>query len=134
MGACGTGSFDNDDALDWVSELERAGLDAVASALAGVAATDAAEVDASAGARAVAAAEVVAALRGAPASDLPEGVRAWVDGQDREQPDELIASARAAADRVVTGPSELLERWADAGAAEATAWKAAVASVRDRLA
>ena len=38
MGAWGAGSFENDDAMDWVYELEEEGLEAVTAALKAVAA------------------------------------------------------------------------------------------------
>ena len=37
MGAWDVGAFDNDDAMDWVADLERRGEDAVRAALAAVA-------------------------------------------------------------------------------------------------
>ena len=80
MGAWGTGSFENDAALDWLPELEEAdGPDVLDRTLRRVteAGDDYLEVDE--GAAAIAAAEVVAALLGAPAPDLPDEVRAWVE-------------------------------------------------------
>ena len=79
MGAWGFGSFENDDALDWVGDVvEGRGLKPVEAAL-----------DAVLGPRAdfgisgeaecgMAAAEVVAALAGAPVEDLPEEITAWM--------------------------------------------------------
>ena len=133
MGAWGTGSFENDDALEWISSARDGDLEQIRSALAPVAEPDGAYLDAPEGAHALAAAEAVASLRGAPPVDLPERVGAWIDTLSREFDDALLVQARAATDRVVTAPSELLDHWEDMGDDDATAWRAQVADLRDRL-
>jgi hypothetical protein len=78
MGAWGFRSFENDEALDWVAELEESpSLTPVRRALrrarwnfTGFGISGTAECG-------IAAAEVVAAMRGRPAADLPEGLREW---------------------------------------------------------
>ena len=132
MRAWGTGSFENDEAMAWVSGRSDTDLEPVRAVLAPVAEPDGGDVDASAGARALVAAEVVATLRGAPSSDLPAPVGAWIDTLPRDLPDDLIAMARAATDRVVTVPSALLERW-DAASDDGITWRAGVADLRGRL-
>ena len=86
MGAWGIGHFDNDEAGDWVWELEEAkSLAPVASAFDEVdASLD--YLDAGIGCIALAAAETVAAVIGKPAEDLPESVA------------EIAASLKGAAD------------------------------------
>ncbi len=133
MGAWGTGSFDNDHALSWVADAPDGDLEYVRSALAPVEAPDGSPIEAPDAARALAAAEVVATLRGAPPDELPGTVTTWIDTLPHEFDETLLAQARAATDRVVTKPSELLARWGDAGSDEATTWQAGVADLRQRL-
>lgn len=66
MGAWGIHAFDNDDACDWASELTGEGMAAVQDALEVVAGMDGEEyLEADLGARALAACEALARLRGA---------------------------------------------------------------------
>lgn len=134
MGAWGTGPFENDDALDWAGDAPAGDLEYVQSVLASAAEPDGSYLEAPDASRALAAAEAVAALNGAPAEGLPDTVTTWLDTLPREFDDTLLAQARAATDRVVTEPSELLELWDDADDADAMAWKASVADLRQRLA
>lgn len=129
MGAWGAGSFDNDDALDWCAELEAEGLPAAGGALR--AAKELADdyLEAPESSMALAAAEVVAALRGRPAADLPEHVAAWVAAHPDDPGDDLVRLAREAVDAVAAG-SELAELWGEVDDAE---WRAAVADLRSRL-
>lgn len=111
MGAWGHGNFDNDDAMDWISELEGARdfrpitrvLDTVLRVKGYLESPDA-----SVG---LAAAEVVAALLGQPSATLPPEVTAWVRGKPRPQP-ALIEKAQRVARRV-RDDSELRELWAE---------------------
>ena len=75
MGAWGYLPFENDDALDWLEDLEAGGADVVRKALAKAADR---YVQAPEGAIALAAAEVAAASQGNPLGDLPENVTDWV--------------------------------------------------------
>lgn len=128
MGAWGARSFENDDALDWVWELEDSSDDSVVrAALAAVHAHG--EVEAPEAACACAAAEVVAASAGAPATWLPNEVRAWVAAHGSAVAC-LQGEARAAVQRVAER-SELQQLWAGAGAAE---WDAGIADLLGRLA
>jgi len=79
VGAWGTGAFENDTALDWLFEL-RHSIDLVLlkASLDTVVGGDQAYIDADLGSTGLAAAEVVAALGGQPATDLPQEVRDWV--------------------------------------------------------
>lgn len=130
MGAWGTGSFENDDALDWVAGIEgfdglstvRAKLKQVAGATGDLESPDACQ--------AIAAAEVVAAVSGQPGASPPEPVQKLMDVQvtilqaDRDL-------AREALDRILAAPSELAELWAESD--ENDAWQAAMAELRGRL-
>jgi len=76
MGAWGHGNFDNDDALDWFSEFEEAGVAAVSSALERVTVLSGNDyLEAPDASMALAAAEVVAAARDGNLSNLPDSVR-----------------------------------------------------------
>ena len=116
MGAWGSGPFENDDAMDWVAELESArDLAAVRSALEAV--TRAEEyIDAPVGSIALASAEVVAALRGRPVVDLPPEVTNWVAKQRGLFDAALITMAAQAVQIVLSesSRSELSELWNEA--------------------
>jgi len=128
MGAWGARSFENDDALDWVWELQESSDDSVVrAALAAV--RDDGQVEAPEAACACAAAEVVAAAAGAPAEWLPEEVTAWVASHGPAVAG-LRAEAHTAVQQVATR-SELQELWAETGDDE---WDKAVADLLGRLA
>jgi uncharacterized protein DUF4259 len=128
MGAWGAGAFENDDASDWVHELEgRPDLGVVRDRLRAVIGAEYVEVPE--GAIAVAAAEVVAAALGRPSSSLPEVVSTWVSTVPSvEAADVVLAQsglARARADG-----SELAELWTEG---DANAWTAALDDLDERL-
>jgi hypothetical protein len=116
--------------FELIAEAIRAddGLDVVADSLAAAAGHgDWLEVpDAAA---ALAAAELVAAARGAPSPLLPREAVTWA----ARTPGLAALSARArSACAAVRRGSELRERWAETGAV--AAWDAAVAALEQRLA
>ena len=83
-GAWGTGSFENDDALDWAAQCtEASGPSAIAAALEAALSGDV--IEAPDGAMAIAAAEVVAAARGKPGAKLPDTLRVWLSRQPQAQ-------------------------------------------------
>jgi hypothetical protein len=129
MGAWGHRSFENDDALDWVIELESSGQAAIDRALTAV--TDEAEdyMDACDCTRALAAAEVVAALRGRPATDLPDAAQAWASGSPAPD-DQLVAKAMDATNRILAD-SELKDLWEESDGYRA--WQANVEGLQSRL-
>lgn len=123
MGAWGTDSFANDDAMDWVAELEAAGDTAVVRAALIAAAGDDSErgegseyIEAPTGSVALAAAEVVAALRGRPHPELPEAVTTWVAASGRDPDPALARIAVRAVDAVADDPEkpELRGLWDEA--------------------
>jgi hypothetical protein len=129
MGAWDAGPFENDTAMDWVADLERAGTEAVRSALS-VAADG--YVDAPEGEEAVAAAEVVASALGERGRNLPEDVRRWISAHGSELSREDVTLARGAMKRVVSEDSELRELWVDD--AEDEEWPKAMEDLQRRLA
>jgi hypothetical protein len=130
MGAWGAGSFENDDALDWLAVLAgsygptpiRDALSAAAEAEGFVEAPDASA--------ALAAAEVVAALLGRPAPALPDEAAGWVRANAAAAQPWMRDLARRAVDRVERD-SELRDLWLEAG--DAGDWEAAVRDLRIRL-
>ena len=83
MGAWGTGSFDNDDALDFVVRLEREGETSIRAAFEDVTGLDAGDyLEAPEASSAIAAGEVVAAARDGDVSRLPEAVHDWLLAMD----------------------------------------------------
>ena len=130
MGAWSHESFGNDDALDWVAELQAEGLPAVAGALAAIRELAPDYLEAPTCSTALAAAEVVAALRGQPAQALPDDVQEWV-AQNPGLPSDLVGMAQNAV-AVIAAKSELRELWEES--ADFAMWQAAVDDLRERLA
>lgn len=114
MGAWGYGSFENDDSLDWLADLELANdIQILEDTLAAADGADYLEIsDAS---NAVAAAEVVAALAGLPAADLPSTAARWSTTHSTTNLDPLITLAARVINRV-RYDSELAEMWVEVGA------------------
>jgi hypothetical protein len=131
MGAWGSGVFENDDAGDWVWELEDDENGAVIlEALAAVVDVPADEfVDVSDASNALAAAEVVASAAGRTAMELPGEAREWIGRNASFVTPPIIALARVAVERVATD-SELKELWDEAAD---PAWQQVVDGLRDRL-
>jgi Domain of unknown function (DUF4259) len=134
MSAWGTGNFENDDARDWLAGLQSLAMDDLTPILAR-AADDADYLEAGPSSVAVAAAEVVAALKGAPAENLPREIAAWTSAT-KNQPTsssmpELAGLAVRAVDRVRTN-SELKELWMLAEGLNE--WSAALRELTARLA
>lgn len=130
MGTWGVGSFDNDDAADWVWELADADAALLSSVLSQVL-QNTGYLEAPDCARAVAAAEVVAALSNRPAASLPEEVAEFVRRVGAAPNPELASAARAAMARIRSS-SELQELWklSDHNAE----WLQSIANLESRLA
>lgn len=130
MGAWGTGSFENDTALDFVHEYKDEGIDVAIAAFERVIDEDEDEVlDSDYCSEAIAGAEIVAALIGKPAAQLPSEVRraAEID-ETPEAP--VVELAKKAITRVRTG-SELKDLWEESE--DAALWLAAVDDLLARL-
>ncbi|MGO4477200.1 DUF4259 domain-containing protein [Massilia sp. 2TAF26] len=134
MGAWSHESFGNDDACDWAAQLdEYDDLSLVEATLDTVLEAGDDELEAPEASEAIAAAEVVARLQGNPgtADALPEELDAWVERIRLLPSADLAAKARRALDRVLAGPSELMELWDESG--ESEAWQASVRELKDRI-
>ena len=113
MGAWGHGPFDNDDAADWLAELEehsdlsflRYGLQPRWF--------DYLYLQSTKGFVIVAAAEVLAVGLGRPSAELPREAKYWVRLNSRLPYTSLVGVARAGIRRVMGGRSELRSLWED---------------------
>jgi hypothetical protein len=131
MGTWGTDLFANDDAMDWFAVLEAEGLQAAGAAVQDVLELAPNYLEAPICASALAAAEIIAALRGRPAAELPPDIVAWLARYPGADPgEELTDNARRAVELVLQG-SELTELWAESP--EAPQWRDAVANLQARL-
>jgi hypothetical protein len=131
-GAFGHGSFQNDDALDWVeNELKESGMRAIQTALNAVLRMPAGDyLEAPACSAAIAASEVLAAALGRPAADLPSDAAAAAKRLPRPAA-ALWKDARAALDRILA-KSELRDLWSESK--QFSEWKKTVEELKDRLA
>jgi hypothetical protein len=130
MGAWGVGGFENDDALDWAANLMAAdNLEPVLQAFEAVERSSA-YIEVQPAAAALAAAEVVAALRSRPGQNLPESVRRWITEHPKMEED-MPARAQRALKRVGDN-SELTELFEESGSANA--WRNAMEDLEARLA
>lgn len=129
MGAWGIGNFQNDDAADWVDELERSeDVTTLFAALQEIQSNR--YLEAPECSVALAAAEVVAALLGAAPSNLPDRVTEWVRQRDVEVEHDLLALARRAVVRV-RSESELRDLWAETN--DFDKWEAGLEDLLRRL-
>jgi hypothetical protein len=132
MGAWGSGSFENDDASDWIADFcDDPDEDSITDALSTVAemgADDYLEApDCSVG---LAAAEVVAALKGAPSADMPDEAKDCVSKLKIKAEPDMVSLASRAVERIKTN-SELKELWDESE--HPAEWYAAVANLEARL-
>lgn len=131
MGAWGTGSFDNDDAADWAYELEEAAdFIPVRQALAATMDTDG-YLEIPEGARALAAAAVVATTFDGNLQDIPEGIREWIEDHPDTGTRGDARLALDALDRVTSEESELWSLWGDAP--NGADWRKGIDQLRHRL-
>jgi hypothetical protein len=131
MGAWGHKSFENDDALDWVADLEKSTETNVIIEALNTVTDDAKDyLEAPECSIAIAAAEVVAALVGHGAASLPERVNEWLRGKPKPDPS-LIAKARRAIVAVLAD-SELKELWEE-NIEDFQRWTAVLDDLNSRL-
>jgi uncharacterized protein (DUF2126 family) len=133
MGAWGVLAFDNDDANDWAYGLDEVNdLSLVESALQEVEAVGTEYLELPTASNALAAAEVLARLRGRPGytNAYTEKVDQWVAAHQIAPDPGLINRAEAAIDRIVGSDSELRQVWEEA---DLEPWLKAVSGLRARL-
>ncbi len=129
MGAWGTGSFENDDARDWVAGLGTMAPEDLTKIFAR-AADDPQYLEGPAAYVTVAAGEVVAALKGAPGAGVPAAVVEWVGRHPGALTAGLTDLAGRAVDRVRRN-SELKDLWMQADGLNE--WIAAIGELQGRI-
>lgn len=149
MGAWGANSFENDWAMDWLSNLRESGdASLLRTALSRVVEHGGTKhsspsllerlrglsrhtdwLKASDASRALAAAEIVAAWLGHPRPNLPEGTAVWIQKNAPSFQPDLVPLARQAVAIVKTN-SELKDLWEEG---DPTKWKTAVDDLEQRL-
>ena len=130
MGAWDAGSFDNDDAMDWVLEfVSKPGRDQIESTFRNILDNGDAYLEALDCSIAIAAAEVVAALKNAPNPNLPEELKQVLDAKNISVDSGLINLAVRAIEQIKTD-SELQELWEEQDPSE---WISAVDDLEKRL-
>jgi hypothetical protein len=128
MDTWGYGAFENDAGSDLVHDLKKAKgtailKDAFVGAKSGGWDSDDCQT-------AVAAAEIIAAMRGAPSPKLPKDAAAWVQKQTQPPAEPLVAQAREVV-RAILANSELKEIWQESGSAKP--WIEAMQELQKRL-
>ena len=133
MGAWATDSFANDDALDWLIDfVEAPTIEMLRDTLEHITNLGADEyLEAPDCSEAIAAAEIVAALAGTPAANLPDDLKSWLQTDHGLVAGPLTVIAAAAIARIVRD-SELMDLWAE-GDSNA-AWLAEISDLQRRLA
>ena len=109
MGAWGVLPFENDNASDWVWGLEEAAGTSILADTLETVSTQEEIVDECE--EAIAAAEVVAALRGKPLPELPEEVTDFVKKHGKKKPSPELINLAATVVRRIAEESDLKDRW-----------------------
>lgn len=130
MGTWGATAFDNDAAMDWLAALESASdgqvlVDAFRAVL-----DEAEYVEVDVAQRAIAAAEVVAAFKGATSEHLYESTSQWVMRYIESITFEPLISLALSTLQRVLEDSEAAELWAEEGSGE---WEREVVGLIERL-
>lgn len=131
MGTWGIGNFENDAAADWVYQLDKFdGSTIIAATLEEITTADD-YLDVGECTIALAAAEVVAALKGNPGDNVPEEVIYWITYREPRWDNHLVELARQAVTRITTN-SELQMLFEES--ADFESWLAVQDNLLQRLA
>ena len=130
MGAWGSGSFENDDAADWLAELATITPDDLTRIFTR-AADDPGYLEVPDASAVVVGAEVMAALYDSPAKNVPPQIVEWTETNRQTSTPELKALAIRALDRV-RRDSELKDLWLEVDGLND--WIAAIQELQTRLA
>lgn len=132
MGAWAVGIFDNDDAMDWLDELQESDDGAVLQSVFEGHAIGDDYLEAPEGIRILCASEIIAALLGQPAPDLPGGAGDWVQAHKSLDVTSLVPIAIRKIDWVLDDGSELRELWQE-NAADYSGWHENVSALKAKL-
>ncbi len=128
MGAWGLKTFENDDASDWLYDLEESNdLSVIEEALD----IESGYLESPDGCNVLAAAEVILALLGKPRLGFPENAARWVNNHKSLDPTPLKRSAVNAITCVLSDESELKELWQESE--EFDEWKKDVNETKIQL-
>src|SRR5690349_8397113 len=131
MGVWGVGAFENDASLDWVEMLcDSSGVDLIVSAFEVVVETEGEDLEVDECHNALAASEVIAALKNAPSPRLPDEIKEWLGNQSIIVDDHLIQLALQAIEKV-RRDSELNDLWSEGDGPQE--WYLALAELESRL-
>lgn len=130
MAGWGTGSFENEDAQNWLGQLKSLGIDDLKPIF--IRAADQSDyLEAPEASVVVAAAEVLAALKGAPNEKLPREITAWTSQIKAGSTSEFNELAIRAVEKVRRN-SELKDLWLEAEGLNE--WTSALQDLQTRLA
>ncbi len=131
MGAWGIGNFENDDALDWLFQLDKAvDITPLREEFERVLALDE-QPESPDAAGVLAAGEILAALRGKPMADeIPEDAQKYIERVSETPTAEIVEIARKAISRI-REDSELRELWQEEESEDE--WLAIVDDLLNRL-
>lgn len=129
MGVWGPGHFQNDDAQDWAEGLTSAPDETTLKLVLEVV-TGEEELASTECAIAIAAAEIVAGLKGQPSDSLPDSVRLWLTRHAKPVSDEVVRLARQAVHRV-RHESGLRDLWSEVD--DFDQWESGISSLLARL-
>jgi hypothetical protein len=133
-GAWETGPLDNDVALDFLNRAQASPDEApLRQIFAAALANPKGYLDDEIASGAIAAAELVAAMKGAPAPELPAPALDWAKRRSSAADPSLVQLAIRAIDRIATS-SETRDLWAANGEKDLPAWLAGLRELRQRLA
>lgn len=131
MGAWGSGTFDNDDALDWLGELEASKKSSViAATIKKVTQPTKPVLESSDCCAALAAAELVAAAAGTGSPYLPEEALQFLADHPLKVDAKLMADTHLALEKIASD-SELKDVWDESDTPED--WYDCIAELKQRL-
>jgi hypothetical protein len=128
MPGWGTGSFENEEARSFLSQLNSLGVDDLSPILVRTAEQDYAATPESS--VAIVVAEIVAAARGNPPQTVPSQIAEWIAKIEGSPSSEISELARRAVEKVRTN-SELKDLWLEAEGLNE--WSAALRDLEKRL-
>lgn len=129
MGSWGTKPFENDDASDWLYNLEESeDLSVIEEALEN-AKTD--YLEAPEGSEILAASEIILALLGSKRKGLPDNAKEWISNNKKLDPTKLRKKAIKAIDKVLSKNSELDELWQESD--DYKGWRKSVEQIKADL-
>ncbi len=133
MGAWGTGSFDNDDAGDFLAEVTDSGDLALVREVLDNVLTSTEYVEAPDACQAIVAAEIVAAALGRAtlAAQQQNDLSRWLASIRPKIDADLVAQAREALTRILAENSELRELWEETD--DFAEWRALVSELGQQL-